>query len=323
MEERKEQLNGGVLIGRDTKDWVAGANSEIKPDVFVDDGNWKPYAVEHEIQWTGEYDTLFCVTYSALSAIASLMMYKIKNNLIPATSIKWLQDNGYFKNGFINFNERFIGTLGETTNVGAYQYKVANAIKNYGLIPQDMFPLASNFQDNIDPKFITQEMKDLGKEFLNLFQINYEWVSNVKDALKYSPVQMVVRFANYEKPDDILAPSGEYNHAVKGVFSTEQYNEIKDTYWQVYKKYRPDKTASFMAFKITVKNMDNELFIKQNDLKWIRNQKTGSFGRILQGELKTFQTTDRACLALLDDKVRKEGLNISDEIWSNLPKNAF
>ncbi len=70
-------------------------------------------------------------------------------------------------------------------------------------------------------------------------------------------------------------------------------------------------------------SMETAKFIKQNDLKWIRNQKTGSFGRILQGELKTFQTTDRACLALLDDKVRKEGLNISDEIWSNLPKNAF
>jgi hypothetical protein len=69
--------------------------------------------------------------------------------------------------------------------------------------------------------------------------------------------------------------------------------------------------------------METAKFIKQNDLKWIRNQKTGAFGRILQGELKTFQTTDRACLALLDDKVRKEGLNISDEIWTSLPKNNF
>ena len=319
--EKHEQITSGVLLGRDERDWIAGANSEIKPDVFVDD--WKAYAVEHEIQWTGKYDTLFCVTYSALSAIASLMMYKIKNNLIPATSVKWLQEKGYFKNGFINFNERFTGILGETTNKGAYQFKVANAIKNYGLIPQDMFPLADNFYDNIDKKFITKEMYDLGKEFLELFQINYEWVENVKEALKYSPVQMVVRFANYEKPEDILAPEGVFTHAVKGVYSVPQYNEIKDTYWQIYKRYRPDKTASFMAFKLTAKNMDNELFIKQNDLKWIRNQKTGSFGRILQGELKTFQTTDRATLALLDDKVRTSGLNISDEIWSSLPKSAF
>ena len=48
-----------------------------------------------------------------------------------------------------------------------------------------------------------------------------------------------------------------------------------------------------------------------------------SDGRVLQGELKTFQTTDRACLALLDDKVRENGVQIDNNLWESLPKNNF
>lgn len=321
MEERI-----GVLLGRGQYDWQIGANSSIVRDVLLEDGDWKPYQVEHEKQWTGTYDTLFCVTYSALASIGALFMYYFRNNLISADNVKWLQDNGYFKNGFINFNERFSGTLGETTNKGAYQYKVANAIKNYGLIPQDKFPLADNFYDNINPKFITQEMKDLGKEFLKRFSINYEWTEDLKESLKYSPVQVIVKFANYEKPEDILKPEGELNHAVESVLATVEYNLIRDTYWQIYKRYSPPFTHSYMAFKLTINNnnnMDTAKWLKTNDKKWVRNQNTGAFGRVLQGNLMTFTTTDRAALALLDDKVRENGVQITDSEWNQLPKKQF
>ena len=69
---------------------VAGANSAITHDIIVDD--WKDYKIEHEIQWTGTYDTLFCVTYSALDVIGSLFMYYLKNNLIsPENVLLWLK----------------------------------------------------------------------------------------------------------------------------------------------------------------------------------------------------------------------------------------
>lgn len=321
MEERI-----GVLIGKDKFDWQYGANSSIVRDVLVKDGDWKPYQVEHEKQWTGTYDTLFCVTYSALASIGALFMYHLKNNLISSDNVKWLKDNGYFKNGFINFNERFTGTLGETTNQGAYQFKVANAIKNYGLIPQDNFPLADNFNDNIDKKFITQEMYNLGKEFLKRFSINYEWTEDLKESLQYSPVQVIVKFANYDKPEDILKPEGELNHAVEGVFATVEYNLIRDTYWQIYKRYSPPFTHSYMAFKLTINNnnnMDTAKFLKENDKKWIRNFNTGQFGRVLQNKLMVVETKDRGALLLLDDKVRENGVQISNEDWNQLPKQNF
>ncbi len=316
----------GVLLGQGQYDWIAGGNSAIVNEILVPNGDWKLWHIEHNIQWTGSYDTEFCVTFSALEVLGSLFMYYLAHNMISPDNVLWLKNNGYFKNGFINFNERFTAILGGTTTEGAYQYKVANAIKNYGFIPQDMFQLAPDFNDNIDPKFITQAMYDLGKEFLKRFSINYEWVTDVPTALKSSPVQMIVRFADYVNPTDILAPQGDTNHAVKGVYSVPQYNEIEDTYWQVYKRYNPDFTHSFLAYHLTVNNnipMDTQTFLKANDQKWVRNTNTGAFGRILQGKLFLLPSTDRATLALLDDKVRTNGIQISDAEWKQLPQTNF
>lgn len=320
------EIQSGVKLGRGTYDWQVGGNSPIVRDVLIENGDWKSYQVEHEIQWTGVYDTLFCVTYSALASVGAMFMYYLSHNLVSATNVKWLRDNGYFKNGFINFSERFTATLGETTNHGAYQFMVANAIKNYGLIPQDDFRLADNFNDNIDPKFITQEMKDLGKEFLKRFSINYEWVDDMKEALKYSPVQVIVRFVNYSFPEEILKPEGETDHAVEGVYSVVEYDEIRDTYWQIYKRYHPDYTFSNLAFKLTINNnipMDTIKWLKDNDKKFVRNSNTGQFGRVLQGKLMVVLSTDRGTLMLLDNEVRKNGVQITNEEWTALPKINF
>jgi len=318
-----EEIKNGVLQGTGQLDWFQGANSPIVPDINVSD--WKDYKIEHEIQWTGTYDTLFCVTYSALDCIGSLFMYYIANGLMAPDNVKWLQDNGYFKNGFINFNERFIGTLGGTTNQGAYQFKVANAINNNGLIPQDMFPLADNFNDNIDTKFITTNMRILAAEFRKRFTINFEWVTDFIEAIKHSPIQVTVKYADYNNPEDILKPEGTPNHAVKCVYKNNLYNEIDDTYWQRYKRYDPAYTYSPMSFKLTINNisMDTNKWLKDNDKKWVRNSNSGAFGRVLQEKLFVFNSIDRGALALLDDKVRENGVQITNNEWEQLPKQNF
>jgi len=292
----------GVLIGRGEFDWQCGGNSAIQHDILISDKDWKKFTVAHEIQWTGKYDTQFCVTYSALKTIAKIFTYLEQTEKLSQSDLEFLKD--YKKDEMYDFAERFPATLGETTAHGAYQFKVANAIKNYGLIPQSMFPLADNFQDNISKDFITKEMYDKGKEFLKRFQINYEWVESF-DNLVYSPIQTVVRYANYEKPDDILAPEGELNHAVTGVYTVTEYNEIEDTYWQEFKRYHPNYTHSLLAYFITLNNnnMDVEKFINDNDKNQVRNSNTGAYGVIYGRKLMEIKP-ERAGLYMIDRDAR-------------------
>jgi hypothetical protein len=152
----------------------------------------------------------------------------------------------------------------------------------------------------------------------------------VRDALKYSPVQMIVKFMNYSSPNDILKPEGDFNHAVAGIYSVKEYNEIADTYWQEFKRYDPDYTASFMSFNITLLNRNNfmekdtEQFLKDNDLKFVQNSNSGQFGRIMQGKLMVVDSDDRGTLMLLDDKMRNEpSVRVNQGEWDKLEEDGY
>jgi hypothetical protein len=299
------EIKSGVLKGRGEFDWQAGGNSPIVRKNLMPDKNWKKIELDHEIQFNSQdlYDTLFCVTYADLKTIAKILTYlELIGAFSPAQLIIL---NKYKKNGKYNFSERFTGTLGETTTQGAYQFKIAQAIRNYGLIPQDMFPLANNFNDNIDKKFITEEMYAAGRELLSVIAINYEWVDDMINYLQYSPIPNIVRYANYENPDDILAPQGIINHQVCGVFATPEYHEIEDSYYQRYKKYKPDFTYNHMAFYITINqnNMNVAKWIADNDKNQVRNVNTGAYGVVYANKLMEIKP-ERAGLYMIDRDAR-------------------
>ncbi len=305
-----KQIQSGVRLGRGEYDWIAGANSPIAKTILVPNLDWKPWKGKHEIQFVNgnePYDTLFCVTYSALGIIVMILNYCIEKGLIPEEDLQWLKDEGYIgADGKIDFSERFTGTLGETTNQGAYQFKIAQAIKNYGLIPQKDLELADNFKDNIDKKFISEANYAKGEEWKKRFYVNWEWIFDIFDALQYSPVQVIVRFANYSYPEEILTPTGTPNHSVAGVFTATNYDEIRDTYWQEFKRYAKTHTFSMMAFNITFLNkinMNVEKFIKDNDKNQVRNVNTGAYGVIYGGKLLEIKQ-ERAGLYMIDREAR-------------------
>jgi len=70
--------------------------------------------------------------------------------------------------------------------------------------------------------------------------------------------------------------------------------------------------------------MDATLFLKQHDLKFVRNQDTGQFGWLYGGKLKTINTKDRGALAAIAHAHRREdGPNVTDEFWKKLPQETF
>ena len=312
------EIKNGALLGQGQFDWIAGANSAVEHKVLCESGNWKDLAIPHEIQVvlppgaTHAYDTSMCVSFNGTTdALEYILMQMLRLNLIPQTTVKWLQEKGYFVNGVINFNERFTGVKGQTTAQGAYQFMVANGAKNFGLIPQSKLPFAKTFNENIDPALIPKELDELGKEFLTHLAINYEWVQpeDTQEFLKYSPLSCVGQYAD---GDGILNPTGNTGHSMLLINETEEYREIDDSYWRQFKKYKKDKLQSFMAFYITplkTNTMNTLQWVKDNDKKWVQvtsGEHNGQFGRVLREKLMMFVSSDRGALALLDDKMRTE-----------------
>jgi len=321
----------GFLEGRGEYDYQAGANSPVNRVVLKENSNWKDIKIDNEIQVVGygtltSYDTLMCVSFNGnTDAIEYLLSQQIKLGIVPSWKVQWLRDNGYFKNGQLNFNERFTAIMGETSEIGAYQYKVADGMRKFGLIPQDMFPMASNFKDNIDKKFVTQAMYDLGKKFTELFKINYEWTTpdQTEEFIKYSPLACFGKYGNIAEGEP-LDPQNGTNHSMLQIFETSTYREIDDSYWEQFKKYKKSALQGFMAFYVDSKdyNMFNpQEFINTHDKFIVRNQNSGAYGVIYQKTPMAI-TEERAGLFVVDRDVRGL-LGKGNELSVSLAESEF
>jgi len=309
----------GVKFRTQPTDFIAGVNTPLGVKELKPDGEWDSYRTEHEIQNKG-YETSACTVFSDLDLFETLFTFYIKNGMMPEAHLLWLTNNGYFSNGFINFSDRYTAQFAEINPLsGTYQYKAGDAVRR-GLIPEAMFPYDVN--NYYDTGQITTKMTTLADEFKELFTLNWYWVEDMTSGLKASPLQGIVKYADGE---GILRPVGRLNHAIMVYGETDTYVKIDDSYRDRDKKYGKDFVFSLVGGTLTINdnNMNVELFLKNNDLKFVRNSNTGAFGRIMQKKLRVVSTTDRAALLLLDDAHRKNGVTITDSEWKQLPQTNF
>lgn len=309
----------GVKFGTQPTDFIAGVNTPLGVDILNLNADWDTDRPEHEHQNKG-YETSACTIFSGLDCLETVFMFFLKNNLFPPDLTLWLRANGYFNNGFINFSDRYSAQFAEIEPLsGTYQYKAGNALRQ-GLIPETMFPYTTdNYYNN---KAITAEMTALAEEFIKRFTVNWYWVENISIGLHSSPLQGIVKYAD---GTGILKPEGRLNHAIMVYGQADDYLKIDDSYSIREKKYGKDFVFSFMGFSLTINNnnMINETFIKENDLKFVRNKNTGQFGRIMQGKLRVVASTDRGTLLLLDNEHRANGVTIANDLWLKLPQTNF
>lgn len=318
----------GVLLGQQKTDWILGANSPLDLQVRVPNKDWKIYSSAHEIQmynvgYADSYDTSLCTQYASTDVVEHVINWDLFNNKVPILVKDWLQKEGYLVNGRLEISERLGGANSEMTPSGTYLYKAANAIKNFGIVPQSKLPLASSFIDNINPKLIPEDIYSLGKKSKEYVTINWNWVdrSQVSEALKDSPLASTVKFAD---GDGILQPSGPHNHLIMVAGEADNHYVIDDSYWQQYKKYDKNFVDNFLQFKITynVNNMDTQDFIKKNDTRLIRNTNTGAYAVIYANQFLKI-TADRAGLFTVDRltrKVNNDLVSVSNDEWSQLDK---
>jgi len=300
----------GLLL--DNKIKLGGKVTKV---ILNKSGNWKEYSPEHERQ-NILTETLMCATFSATDCIEYIFNKRIADKDISIEDTLWLDEKGYFLNGKINFNERFIGTLGETTDQGAYQSKIANAIESYGLIPQTMLPLTNNFYKNIDKQYITDEMYALGKEFKKRFPIESYGVGDrdmIGKELTYSPLQVCVYYAD---GDGILCPGQNPQHAVVCVNEEENYVEIDDSYKRQFKKYCKQAIWSIMGFKVNFK--ENKPMNINERVKIIKDKNSSAVGIWLPATSE--EVLKSYCLNMNKQIVLKENGGID---WDNTIDGDF
>lgn len=197
-------INFGVLEGRRATDYVAGPVGGTLPyENRNPSADWTPYLPAGERQSNRQTETMACVSYSL-------------NNVIES-QIKFLTGQE------LNFSDRWLAKMSDTTPEGNYLWKVADAVRLKGLVPEASWPVPPNFTWNSYYASIPPAIQSKGKEFLENYAIAYEWVeltpANLLKHLKQSPLQLVIpghAIMGFYSYADVVKYFDSYEPFIKG-----------------------------------------------------------------------------------------------------------
>lgn len=313
--------NTGFLEGIQPTDYIAGESSGLVYEERLEDGQWGSLLVAHEIQ-RGAFDTMACVSYSALNVIEMQVRYLTGKEL--------------------NFSDRFLATMSETTPQGNYLFKVAETLRKKGVVLESEYPNNPTIDETWDKYYapVPEDTQKKALEFLEEFDVQYEWVhlpnpygaskpfdaEEVKRQLKHAPLQIAVPICSPWNRDGVVTPCGstQSNHAI----TLYGYDERG---WLVYDHYNPTrKVLSYdypipHVFKILLTKKSNKAmeYLEKNENKLVQNAETGEFGIIKGGKvLKT--SAERAGLLALTTLIRNGyGGGVPAKLWDEFPKEDF
>lgn len=207
MNENKGVKNYGVILGSREGDWIAGGISGITYEEVLPSGDWTPYLPLEEWQWhTIGFDTMACVSFSALNVLETLYFFK--------TGVRR------------NFSDRFTAIMSGTMKIGNYLWKVGDSIRKDGLVDEADYPMIDN--PTWDTYYVTPpiEVINKAKEFLKEWEVHYEVIDFTRESLlkhiKQAPIQVVIP-----------------GHAVMNFLTTDQIYKYFDSY-APFQKDRPE-----------------------------------------------------------------------------------
>ena len=209
-------INHGIIEGQRNTDFVAGA---LPYEIRNPSGDWTTLLPPGEFQRNHVFDTMACVTFSALNSI------EVQHKLITG------KDR--------NFSDRFTAKMSGTTQQGNYLFKVADSIRKDGLVDEVVWPTADNFDWNQYYVFPPIEVINKGREFFNEWEVAYEFIDFNRDSLiyhlKHAPIQVVIP-----------------GHAVLAFWSTQQVTKYFDSY-EPFQKERTEVFSSALKIVLTRK----------------------------------------------------------------------
>jgi len=251
-------MNTGVLIQEPKgSDFLAGGASAIVPEIRLETGDWSPYLPKDEMQIGVYFDTMACVTFSALNSIETQLNYMLAMGQIPATSVQKFRDLGVLVGNVFNFSDRFTAKMSGTTRQGNYLVNVWDSIRNHGLLaesdwayPREQRQPVFDWDDYY--KEIPQSLKDKALKIKDLIETKYEWLVAGGQAmpiqfstwLKMAPIQLATAICPPWGAGEIVPEcSLNVGHA------TELYKVAPDCY-RIEDHYSPFQKRLSLAYEI-------------------------------------------------------------------------
>ena len=249
----------------DELDYPYGA---ITHEDRIFDSNWSDYTTDFELQKQNGFEPMDCVTQAIINSVQAQIQWFLDTGQLPERIKTFLIKHKCIVDGKVKFSKKFIAILSETTPLGNYLTKVAQTVREVGVIPEDMLPISGSTWDEFyDTGQITAEMRDFGKKLFDkdnpnaFFTLRYEWVVTPNDGGLLEEQRAKMLFELRHVPL-VIAKSGHCTLKRLGV------NKVK---WQVVDSYEPfikDRAWDYNALwvlKVVVNlkvNNDNMKLVK-------------------------------------------------------------
>lgn len=248
-------------------DIFGGISRNMGQEKMNEKADWSEWLPTNEKQSSASWDSMSCVSFSALNCIEILQKYIWGDN--------------------VNYSDRALAKLSGTTQSGNYLHIVADTIRNQGLVDEEYWPFEGNSWAEY-MREIPEEVTSKGEHFKAKYDVKYEFVQNrqIKDALKYAPLQTCV-YAWPKKVNDIYpdVKGKPRNHAVTLIgYKENEYWLIFDHYDNFLKKIEWEYNfGGTLKFSIELKN--NELPMIKNNSAVQLIDPPGGVGLYLDGKI--------------------------------------
>ena len=247
----EEYIFGGKELG-----------SGLPAIVIREDGQWLDFLPKKEIQRKNGFESLNCTNYGTLNCLEIYL------------KAVYEEDN--------DFAERYSGVVTGTTKNGNSPHNVIEKIRKYfGCIAEHYLPFdktINSWNKYYSPKPMAQKYLDLGKKWLDTYEVKHEWVffsytpdkhERLKQALKYSPIGISVKawkyrngkyFKNKGETDNHWCCCVGYKEGDYWIIYDSYSKDIKHLEWgydfQFAKRYYINKNKEEKIKNMTISNND-------------------------------------------------------------------
>lgn len=254
-------VNTGLLIQPPLPtDFIAGLETGIAAEKRLDSGDWKSFLPTDEQQLSVYFDTMACVTFSALNSIESQINLMVSQGMISSTILDELRLMGFFdENGKFNASDRFTAKMSGTTRQGNYLTAVWDSIRNHGIVPEKdwAYPREQRtpvFDWNDYYAEIPQALKEKAQRFRELFEIRYQWLvldgkanhAQYRSWLQMAPIQLATAVCSpWNTAEIVKACSLGVGHATMMFGAADEWFDIQDHYKPFQKRLALDYRIPF------------------------------------------------------------------------------